>query len=333
MNEITISELASHANPAQFAGLPIANSRQNPYRCIPAASDSALDPVWYAEIVDYASAGRVVVAQDGGDVVGVAVYVDLPWDSRILNRRMGVLKYVFVHPAYPRRQVIGLLLDRLIAWVMDRQIECLLGRAYADDVATIHALEERGFLLMDTLLDYVYDSERDPLNDVPRPALSDPFSIRPALAEDAEALKVLAQVVFDDHFGRFHSDERIPRSLATQIYQAWMTSSLAGYADVVLVAEAGGRIAGCSIWKEPSPLEQRLGLRLGHYSIGLVHPDFHRRGLFSALTYAGMAELDGRAALIEGPTHVNNYGVQRGYTKLHWQIRDARHSFHKWLRG
>jgi len=41
--------------------------------------------------------------------------------------------------------------------------------------------------------------------------------------------------------------------------------------------------------------------------------------------------LDGIADCIEGPTHVNNYPVQRGYTKLLWRICDAHHSFHKWL--
>jgi hypothetical protein len=44
-----------------------------------------------------------------------------------------------------------------------------------------------------------------------------------------------------------------------------------------------------------------------------------------------MKLLSGMVTCIEGPTHINNYPVQRGYDKLNWKIADARHSFHKWL--
>ena len=45
-----------------------------------------------------------------------------------------------------------------------------------------------------------------------------------------------------------------------------------------------------------------------------MHPDYFGRGLFSSLTYEGMRRLPelGRVDRIEGPTHVNNYPVQRG---------------------
>ena len=45
-----------------------------------------------------------------------------------------------------------------------------------------------------------------------------------------------------------------------------------------------------------------------------------------------MGSLHGIADLIEGPTHVNNYGVQMGYLKMGWRVcSDARHSFHNWM--
>ena len=45
-----------------------------------------------------------------------------------------------------------------------------------------------------------------------------------------------------------------------------------------------------------------------------------------------MQSLEGSADVIEGPTHINNYGVQFGYAKMGWRVlSDARHSFHKWI--
>jgi hypothetical protein len=63
-----------------------------------------------------------------------------------------------------------------------------------------------------------------------------------------------------------------------------------------------------------------------------VHPDFFGRGLFTALTRAGMEQLRSSADWIEAPTHIDNYAVQRGFLRLGWSIEGAQHSFHKWLK-
>ena len=144
-------------------------------------------------------------------------------------------------------------------------------------------------------------------------------------------LERLAEASFKNHFGRYHSDPRIPLEKAIQVYVEWMRSCIRGYADFILVAEIDKRIAGVSTWKKASILEKDLSLRISHYNIGAVHPDFSGMGLFSNLTYAGMQIFKDSADIIEGPTHVNNYPVQRGYQRLGWQVFDARHSFHKWL--
>ena len=52
-----------------------------------------------------------------------------------------------------------------------RGIECLTCRVQARHLTAIHALEKHGFLLMDTLLHFLFDSTRTPLENinVPRP--------------------------------------------------------------------------------------------------------------------------------------------------------------------
>ena len=119
--------------------------------------------------------------------------------------------------------------------------------------------------------------------------------------------------------------------LATRIYEEWIVSCAKGWADSVYVVTNGKRVAGYSAWKKPSAVDVSHGFRLGHYSIGAVHPDFFGRGLFKALTHAGMEGLCEFADWIEGPTHIENHPVQRGYLRLGWQIGGAQHSFHKWL--
>lgn len=278
------------------------------------------------------SQGAIFVVERDGRVAGMAACGDLPWESRVFGRRMGALKHLAVDPdSSASAGIAGKLLGQVAGWALARGLEFLLCKAYSDDVRTIHSLEADGFLLMDTMLDYVCDLREHPLARVPPPPVPPGFTIRTAGKSDEDGLAAVAQAAFLQHFGRFHSDERISRQQATDVYVEWIRSSCRGYADWILVAETEGRLAGYSAWKKPSALEQAAKLPIGHYSIGAIHPDFYGCGLFSVLTHGGMRLLDGTARYIEGPTHLNNYPAQRGYDRLSWRVRDARHSFHKWL--
>lgn len=334
MNKIRVSTLP--ADQIDRVKPLLEKSRQKPYRFLLPSKlrVSLLNSFWLREIEDLCldGQGEVFIATEKGKTVGTLVYSDLPWDTRIVGVKMGTLKYIIVEPDIAQKQEIAKkLLSQVMEWAVSLGIEFLLCRTYGDDLTITHMLEQKGFLLMDTLLDYVYDLQREPLQSVPHPPLRPGTVIRSAVEDDIEELIAMAQAAFRDHFGRFHSDERIPRHRATQIYEEWMRSSCQGYADWILVAEVRGKIAGCSVWKKPSSLQRGLGIQVGHYSIGAIHPDYHGQGLFSALTRAGMELFDGVADYIEGPTDINNHPVQRAYTKLHWRICDARYSFHKWL--
>ena len=314
----------------------IERSRQKPYHFLPHESQSSLDSFWLDEIADVLRQGQgeVFVNVSGSDIAGMAVYTELRWETRIFGKRMGAVKYVVAHPDAPQKhEVLELLLDHIMDRAIFREIEFLLCKTYTDDVSTIHGLEKKGFLLMDTQLGYVYDFPRDPLPNIPDPPVPSGTTIRLAEQKDLPAMVNMVRLAFRNHFGRFHSDERISKEQALLVYEEWIRSSYAGYADWILVAEIDGVIAGCTIWKKASPREHSLETRLGHHIFGCVHPKHYGQGLFTALTYAGMKLLEARVDCIDGPTHINNYPVQRGLSKLRWRLCYARHAFHKWLVG
>jgi hypothetical protein len=311
-------------------------SRFKPYRFFLRELKGELDSFWVHEIADLCAEerGKVFAATRGSQIVGLLVYTDLPWDTRVLGNRMGALKYVVVEPDFPQKEeVLEQLLDRTINWVISQGIEFLMCKTYADDMVTVHALEKKGFLLMDTLADYLYDSRRYPLEEVSPPPLPQGATIRLAGEDDLEELMTVARAAFRDYYGRFHSDERISNQQALQVYEEWIRSSCEGYADWIPIAEIEGRIAGYIVCRKPSTLEQSLTVRIGHCSIVGIHPDYHGLALFSILTHAAMELLDEVSDCVEGPTHVNNYPFHWGMEKLPWRIYDAHHSFHKWLVG
>lgn len=294
-----------------------------------------LTEFWSRAIANLAagSTARAFFAARGGSPLGLLVYADNPWETDLFGRKAAAINtYVVDGSAPDKLQAAQALLDHAIQDAASRGTQFLLGKTYTDDLTCIHALESRGFQLMDTMVDCNYDFRRKPLASLPLPALPSGVSLRLATPADRDELAAVAGVSFRKHFGRYHADERLGRDLATRAYEQWMRSSLDGYADWVHLALFEGRIVGFSIWRRPSQAESQLKVCVGHYSIAGIHPDFHGKGLFTALTYAGMQSLSGLVDMIDGPTHVNNYGVQFGFAKVGWRVlSDARHSFHKWI--
>ena len=329
MSKFEITKLTG--DQIKIAGPLFADTQYKSYRFL---AGHGLDEYRLNELASISADPLITTfaAKSKGRPVGIISYADNPWETKLFGKKMGAIKNLVVNPnSTQRADAMHELLNHTIIWARRRGIDCLLCKTCTDDTLSIHELERQGFLLMDTLLDYVYDYRKSPFRVLPQPKPIPGNSVRLADENDVGQLTTLARAAFGKHFGRYNADERITRLQATQVYEEWINASFKGWADWILVAEINKQIAGFSIWKKPSQLEQSLPVRLGHYSIGAVHPAYYGRGIFSTLTYEGMKMFDGKVDCLEGPTHINNYPVQQTYTKLHWRIADARHSFHKWL--
>jgi ribosomal protein S18 acetylase RimI-like enzyme len=289
---------------------------------------------WMEEIRDLLSNEGTIafVARSRATTCGLAVCTPLPWENLLLGKSMWAIKYIGVAPRPGDGSSIATaLVGEIIRRVAARDGDFLLCKLPPSDTTIIHALESSGFLLMDTLLNFICHCRPSGSNNR-LGRLPAGLALRLATSSDIGQLVEVAHASFANHFGRFHADPRIGHAAATAIYEEWIRSCASGWADWIVVATHGDRIAGYSAWKKPSMLDQRHGIRLGRYSIGAVHPDFFGRGLFTALTREGMEQLRSSADWIEAPTHIDNHPVQRGFLRLGWRIAGAQHAFHKWLK-
>ncbi len=305
-----------------------------PFRNISKGIEREINQFWLNRITDSLISDNSLFIEINSDdqLEGFIVINDLPWDSKILKTNMASISEFVLNPNCTSKELVAdELLEKAIAAAKNEGYQFLLCKVYTNDLVVIHALEKAGFLLVDTLLEYEVDFRKTPFNDIHEQKRSEDIIIRFAKMDDELEISELAKAAFANHFGRYHSDPRIPRNLATQVYAEWMHSSLHGYADYFVLAEVNGKIAGLSIWKKTSDLEKTLPVRISHYSIGAILPDFFGKKLFSILSFEGMKLLNRESDVIEVSTHINNYPVQRALTRLGFQISDACHSFHKWL--
>ena len=267
-----------------------------------------------------------------GRIDGFIIYADSSWDSRIIGRRIGTVKHIAVTKDDPEgAEILRELTNELTQALTKRRTECVVCRVQSSELAAIHALEQSGFLLMDTLLDFVFDFSRTPIEKIRFPERDGELKIRHAKAADLPALIDINEKSFGDYFGRYHADPQMPAGIATRIYTEWVRSAFEGWADWILVAELNYQIAAYGLWRKALGTEERNCLRVAHYDLAAIDPKFRGRGLWTALMHEGMLIARDFAQYLIGPVHVSNYPVQHLLQKFGWNISGARHSFHKWL--
>jgi RimJ/RimL family protein N-acetyltransferase len=282
-------------------------------------------------VLDQPGSGGLLL-EDREVTLGIVVWSLLPWESKILGRQMSTLRVLSVdHQSSEREAYFDCLLKAALDFGSQKGDEFLLCKMSGLDDDKASALIKNGFERMDTLVDFVCALSNEQSLGLQQKSVQGGFELRLATAADVDSLAEIARASFANHFGRFHSDPRIGREQATRIYEEWIRSCALGWADWIILAVKDTRIAGYSAWKKPSPLDLRHNIRLAHYSIAGIHPDFFGKGLFTTLTRTGMDLMQGHALWIEGPTHIDNHPVQRAYEKLGWKRAGTQTSFHKWL--
>jgi GNAT superfamily N-acetyltransferase len=267
-----------------------------------------------------------------GKTNGFIVYNDSAWDSNIMGRRVGTIEHLAARDDGPQTTaILHELIEKVTRTLADRGTQFLVCKVQSNERAAIHALEQSGFLLMDTLLDFVFDFSHASIEEIAASREDEALKIRPAKAADLPASMAISEKVFADYFGRFHADPQMPAGAATRVYTEWVRSAFAGWGDWILVAEIDGKVAGYGIWRKPLEIEKRHSLRVAHYDLAAVEPQFRGGGLWAALMLDGMRIARDVAQYVIGPVHISNHPVQHILQKFGWNIAGARHSFHKWL--
>jgi hypothetical protein len=271
------------------------------------------------------------VSRRSGRIDGLALCIDSPWDTQAVKRRTAIVKHL-AHANNPSdSETLADLLTELTVRAASRGVECLTCKVQVRDSEVVRALERQGFLLMDTLLDLVFDSSHTPLENIRLPKRLERLHTRLARPEDAPEILALAHKAFANYFGRYHSDPKMPPGTGAKVYDQWVCSGFEGWVDWTVVAEIDGKIVGYSMWKNASALEIKHCVDITHCNFGAIHPNFSGRGVYTALKLAGMRIAESFAKHFDLATHIANYPVHRGTAKLGWRIAGARHSFHNWL--
>ena len=212
------------------------------------------------------------------------------------------------------------------------KIQFLSARVPATFLSVVNDLESNGFRLKDTL---VYFTAR--LN-FKQPSFGHEFRTlneaaidRIVSSEDKSRLKSsvaeVADQAFKGYLGHYHSDSQIPEGLADDVYIDWAsrTVELSSDYDPVFVEQRNGQVTGFLSLNGAANETSEIVLNA-------VRPAAQGNGTYGRLLRTAMkySESSGAAA-IEVSTQINNYGVQRVWSRHGFLHTRSAYTLHLWL--
>lgn len=214
-------------------------------------------------------------------------------------------------------------LSEVNRFAQKNRVQMVTARTSVDNFKRVHNLEEDGYRLMDTLVYYKWDVRDVP---VPRP-LPDGITLRRAVPNDNAQVAGVAACSFSSYLGHYHTDPRLDDTAADAAYVEWAETQIQNL-DVknpVTVAVINNSIIGFIIPQKNSNEELEIILNA-------VHPDHQRGGIYSQLITKVMSDakkLKFKRIMIS--TQVNNYDVQRVWSRLGFFHFQSFYTFHKWF--
>lgn len=194
----------------------------------------------------------------------------------------------------------------------------LSAKINTNDLITCNLLLQKGFKIVDTLVSYQYDYEKTPLLQY---HYNQDVIIKPVESCDIDEL---SRIAHDSFFNdRFHNDPSLKNELCDLYYEKWIYNSCHGFADLVLVGkDKENNILGFGTGKIVSDKESALVLNaVTEYARG--------KGVYTAMIWEAMNYFKDRTRYLTLGTQINNYAVQKAWSKLGFKIFDSKYVLHK----
>ncbi len=299
-------QIDTWTEPGQL-GLLLEENRQQLLGKFVGDENLSEDKLWHSmvsEIENRVSHGKALleVQQDlGTHPLGVVVGEIANWESEHYRRKMGkvtLATFDRLAGTSTRATLFRTLAKRL-------GVDMLSARVRMSDLLTVQALERAGAILVDVLMTFRFSTRK-----MVRGTNSSVVSVSPSTNEEAEELIRMGGRIFT--VDRFHGDPNLPKSRSDELYSKWVSNSLAGFADIVLVARHAGRVAGFITCKTDKSVP---GSEYGVIDLVGVNPDFSGKGIGQELVRSALEWFGPRVRSVYVGTQAANTRAIRLYEK------------------
>jgi len=262
------------------------------------------------------SVAEGLLDNEQGTATGLVVGEFAQWDSEQFGQNMGKIVLALFDPTTgleTRARTVRSVVKRLGTRMVSARISL-------KDLKTIQALESEGALLTDVLLTLRFEFDDF------KPALrSKGIVVDSAKQDDESELKRLGTNVFTAD--RFHGDSRLSRSKSDKAYGKWVSNSLHGLADIVLVARRDSQVIGFITCKVDNAVDD---CNFGVIDLVGVNPSYSGLGVGYDLVGSALQWFETRVGSVYVGTQASNSRAVRLYEKSGFKHVNSEATLHLW---
>jgi len=218
--------------------------------------------------------------------------------------------------------------DGILNELKGSDYQLVLSKIEAHDIELLNKLENFGFRIKDGQVTYKYDMSKFDMNILKY--IKDPSVVlRPQNNDDIDQIVKLTEKSFYD-YGHYAADNKLDKSKCRDIYTDWAYRSCTdrNVADKVFVAEIEGEIAGYLAFKNFGTGENIHTAGV----LGAVSEKFRGKDIFRKVTVKALEwGLEEKFAWEEHNVLINNYPVNRSFSKLGFVVFKSFYTLHCWL--
>lgn len=214
-------------------------------------------------------------------------------------------------------------LASVLEFCKEKQVDLLISRCGSTDIASVHAMEKAGFLLMDTLVYLKKD-----LRDYSPQSFHSEVNYRTVKPDDIPQVVEVARSSFSGYRGHYHADPLLDAHKATEAYASWAERCCEdpSVAARVLVAEFQDEIVGFRAIRVNSPQQ-------AEFILAGVSPQARNKGVYRGFVIEGLRwckEIGAEEVLVS--TLLVNTAVQKACTQMGFGAHNSYYTFHKWFK-
>jgi len=260
----------------------------------------------------------LVLYDENDRLLAYAGHQSLVWDTEVLGLRSARITYLWSFGDYClKRQRLSRLIKESIDQQCVEHVEFISARISCDNIASIHALEDNGFRIIESYLTFV-SRLPTPCENFRRDDL-----VRPAAPSEVDAVSYLAFQAF--RYNRYMTDQLLPEKQARHSRLVWVQNAFNGRAEAIYLAEFKKEIAGFVILRTIAGDD---GSKIGRIDLIAVDYRFAGQGIACALISQAFQHYLGKVDQVQVATQASNIAAVNLYQKMGFSLLRSEYSLH-----
>lgn len=287
----------------------------------PIISEKAIVKYKLKEVMEKLQRGVGFCARNKSTLKALGIITHSKWDSEILGKRVGKLTFYISSLGNETKP----FLQKSYLEARRMKIDVLFTRINMEQRDVLQLLLAEGAILSDVLLTFYKNFYKKKL--LQKVSLLDKLDLifeEGKTAHEVELRKITASAYKHSHY---FNDPNIPLKKAEAIYQKWVSNSLDGFADYVIIVRLKRKIVGYITLRIKNLDEKAFGI----IDLIAVEENYRGRGIGKMLVIEGIKKICNKIGTLYVSTQISNMPGLRLYEGLGFKVILSEATLHIWL--